>query len=501
MSQARGRSGSPARSEAASDRSAALSALIEDEEYEPAATRHACNVVVLLGPPASGKSTVGRALAERYGCTHFDVGQHIRENIPLGADLEDFVMQAVEQVLRTQRNVVLNGFPKYPLGLHMLTKGFHWVTIDCVLWLQITDVDTIAKRATARHLSGERPEDDEDNFRDRLQNFDTNTLLVLKILQTSHTVFRLDASRPKEEVEAAAIKACSRALGIGIPSGSSARGSSARRDPDEAEFEVVVCLMSGEERMRPLLPRRATVRTLRAVLIDDGEKDVDLRFMFRGQEIADPQVLINLDAFTVGSTIHMVREKKKPAPRPVYTRRDSPPICFTGDSLASVLGADGAEVHTPFSKVRVGDLVRTDKGHGKDLHRRVQRVWAHRLARMTRTFELAPGCRITPGHPFLWNGKWIKPEDMHRGEETFEEFVYQLEVEGHVDTALVGGVVCALLGRYCGPDFGWNVFTRKTVKCSRQPCSTCAKAVVPGLDFSYSKLPEHMLPPARSEPY
>lgn len=94
----------------------------------------------------------------------------------------------------------------------------------------------------------------------------------------------------------------------------------------------------------------------------------------------------------------------------------------------------------------------------------------------------------------------MKPEDICKGVTTLEQVVYQLEVEGHVDTALVGGVVCALLGRYCGEDFGWNIFTRKTVNCDMHPCTKCAKAVVLGLSFDYSKLPKHMLN-ARFKPY
>jgi len=223
-----------------------------------------------------------------------------------------------------------------------------------------------------------------------------------------------------------------------------------RRDADEEEFEVVVCLMSGEERMRPLLPPRAKPPTLRRMLEDDGEIEFDLNFFLEGREIRDNDQISLVDGFHKGCTIHMVR---------------------------------------------------TRRGKGRDCYRRVQRVWAHHWARHVETFELAPGCRLTPGHPAMWNGRWVKPEALTTGEQRFEEFLYQLEVEGHVDTALVGGIRCALLGCYCGEDFGWNVFTRKTVKCDKQPCPKCAKAYLPGLDFNPSKLPKHMMPPARFDPY
>ena len=66
---------------------------------------------------------------------------------------------------------------------------------------------------------------------------------------------------------------------------------------------------------------------------------------------------------------------------------------------------------------------------------------------------------------------------------------YTLELEGHVDTVLVGSletaVVCAALGVYCGESFGWNIFTRKTRPCRKWPhCDKCHVAVLPALDFS-----------------
>mmetsp|Transcript_4161 Transcript_4161/g.10530 ORF Transcript_4161/g.10530 Transcript_4161/m.10530 type:complete len:477 (-) Transcript_4161:46-1476(-) len=464
---------------------------IERDEDE-----HSCQVVLLLGPPASGKSTLGKTLAAHFGYTHFDVGKHIRENIPTGADIEDFANDAVEHILRTEKFVLLNGFPKYTQGWILLTRRFHWVHLQFVLRLQLDDIDVLVERAAARHMSGERPEDDETNFRERLKTYEEHTLPMLGKVATLAPVFTVDAARPKEEVKAAAFQQWSVAqkrnrCGLW-------RRIKSRRDADEEEFEVVVCLMSGEERMRPLLPPRAKPPTLRRMLEDDGEIESDLNFFLEGREIRDNDQISLVDGFHKGCTIHMVRENKPPPPPSPSSRS---PVCFTSESLACVLGESGEDVEIPFSSVHVGNLVRTRHGKGKDCYRRVQRVWAHHWARHVETFELAPGCRLTPGHPVMRNGRWVKPEALTTGEQHFEEFVYQLEVEGHVDTALVGGIQCALLGCYCGEDFGWNVFTRKTVKCDKQPCPKCAKAYLPGLDFNPSKLPKHMMPPARFEPY
>lgn len=463
---------------------------------------HECHVVLLAGPPASGKSTLGRAIESRLGYKHFDIGTHIRQNMPPDADLEDFAFSSVEHILRTETHVLLNGFPKYLGGLPLLTRRFHWVHLEFCLWLHVADVDVLVRRASARHSCGERPEDDKANFQTRLRIYEEETIPTISKL--SCPVMKIDADMPKESVEASAMEAWKVAeLQIGYKTRGS--GSRERRDAEEADFEIVVCLSSGEERLRPLLPARAKVRTLRKMLVDDGETEFDLKLYLGDREVLDNEIFCYMDGFTVGCTIVMVRHEKPPPSRPSPTQshreRDDYPICFTGDSLACIFDSrSGKDMLIEFSKVKVGDLIRSAPGKGKDSYCRVRRVWAHHWAKKVQIFEVAAGCRLTPGHPVLHNGRWRKSEDCCRGEWRVEEFVYQLEAEGHVDIALVGGVQCALLGCYCGSDFGWNVFTRKTVKCS-SPCQKCDKAYMPGLDFSPSNLPKHMLPPTSFEPY
>eukprot|EP00746_Dinoflagellata_sp_MGD_P009401 gnl/MRDRNA2_/MRDRNA2_119102_c0_seq1.p1 gnl/MRDRNA2_/MRDRNA2_119102_c0~~gnl/MRDRNA2_/MRDRNA2_119102_c0_seq1.p1 ORF type:complete len:643 (+),score=106.11 gnl/MRDRNA2_/MRDRNA2_119102_c0_seq1:52-1929(+) len=615
------------------------------------------NVVLLMGPPASGKSTLGRHLESCFGYKHFDIGAYVRANIGPNDDLEEFAVKAVEKLLNgDEQNVLLNGFPKYVQGLKTFGK-MNWVKLRLVIVLQAPD-HVLRQRAAARHGSGERPEDNAANFEGRLLTFSECTLPVLDNLQFATSqdgedeeiqFSFLNAEASKETVEAAAAEAWARcrfsqevrlgihsssfpydvsdksslsnvemigeAIGATQPSGLSSvtlpifseaqkslqtaypggcpickksfgevewsavkdchfvkcqresrahtldlhlgtwmpearrkdllkmqmkdedlpkmemeerprtfkpfqpssylevqKGSSSlRRDPDEADLEVVVCLMSGEERMRPLMPRRSSISTLRRMLVQDGETDCNLIFFYEGRLLNDSDRIATLvsdfNGFVNGTTIQMVREKKPPPPpvqhddmRNYYKRERG--VCFTHDSIVCVRGCnDTREVQIPFSKIAVGDFVRTDHSEGIQSYRRVQRVWAHKWGQKIRTFELAKGCRVTTGHPVMHRGQWTKPEDIKCGIESFEEKVYQLEIEGHVDTVVAGGIICALLGRYCGPEFGWNVFTRKTVKCDKQPCTKCSKAFMPGLSFDEDKLPLSMLPPFSFPPY
>ena len=84
-----------------------------------------------------------------------------------------------------------------------------------------------------------------------------------------------------------------------------------------------------------------------------------------------------------------------------------------------------------------------------------------------------------PSSVYLAAGELGAIEDRGRG------VVYGLELEGHVDTVLVGdGAVVAAVGVYCGPAFGWNVFTRKSARCDRLRCAACDVCVDAALDFS-----------------
>jgi len=65
--------------------------------------------------------------------------------------------------------------------------------------------------------------------------------------------------------------------------------------------------------------------------------------------------------------------------------------------------------------------------------------------------------------------------------------MFTFELEGHDDTIVLGGtgnclVVSCTLGKYLGPRFGYDVWTRRSTRCTGA-CVQCDAVFVPGARF------------------
>ncbi|KAH8054254.1 hypothetical protein JL722_8986 [Aureococcus anophagefferens] len=130
-----------------------------------------------------------------------------------------------------------------------------------------------------------------------------------------------------------------------------------------------------------------------------------------------------------------------------YCTRDCE--CLAGDCLLRL--RDGSRRR--MDALAVGDHVATGAGG----HRRVVKLWPAAVDAVA-VVEVAAGCFLTPNHPVRFGGAWRRAGELGAVEDRGPGVVYGLELEGHVDTVLVGdGAVVAAVGVYCGPAFGWNV--------------------------------------------
>jgi len=273
-----------------------------------------------------------------------------------------------------------------------------------------------------------------------------------------------------------------------------------QRDPDLVE--VIVRLLSGETLFEQVMSRDTKIAEVERLLRSTKGEREQLKFFVDGEELATTTAIGDTSVVS-GSIISLVRVKKpKPKPKPVVTRRAISPdsddwrcTCFTNACIFHILKS-GKQVQTEqrsMQELQEGDMVLTGAAKVEDQYRRVTRIRRCPVPTgIASTVELQPGCRLTTGHPVHLGGKqgrWCRPESIGTVEETQEKFVYTLELEGHVDTVLVGrdkqnAMLCAALGVYCGESFGWNLFTRKTLPCDVHQCRKCDVAVVENLNFA-----------------
>ena len=199
--------------------------------------------LVLLGPPASGKGTQGRRLAERLGLAYVSTGALLRsaveEGSPLGREaapilarheyLPDPLMCSImgEWLGRHQGGWVLDGFPRslpqeQYLSEWLATRG---EVLDAAILLEVPESELLLRirnrvecpacrwsgrsdQLSAGHCprcggpAGPREDDTETGFRARLAEYREHTLPVVDRYQAAGLLRRFDAASDPDGAEA-----------------------------------------------------------------------------------------------------------------------------------------------------------------------------------------------------------------------------------------------------------------------------------------------------------
>jgi len=125
-------------------------------------------LIVLNGPPASGKGSVAQSLAQKTGCVHLSTGDifrdHVARNTELGKQAKayldadtfvpddlviNFVFDRVSQPDCVERGAVIDGFPRTAAQATALASSR--VVIDRVINIQCPDA-VLVQRARGRRV-------------------------------------------------------------------------------------------------------------------------------------------------------------------------------------------------------------------------------------------------------------------------------------------------------------------------------------------------------------
>ncbi len=199
--------------------------------------------IVLLGPPASGKGTQGRRLAEALGLAYLSTGALLREEMERGSDLgeqarpilargeylPDELMCPIlgEWLERQSGGWVLDGFPRSLPQAGFLDDWLaeHGLGLDAAVALEVPVDELIARienrvECPACRWSGQRhqldegrcpacgsavkqrADDTEENFRSRYAEYEAHTLPAIRHYREAGLLHTCDATAPQDVVAA-----------------------------------------------------------------------------------------------------------------------------------------------------------------------------------------------------------------------------------------------------------------------------------------------------------
>ena len=209
--------------------------------------------IVLLGPPASGKGTQGRRLADDLGLSYLSTGALLRSAVeagsPLGAEaapilavggyLPDPLMCSImeEWLERQKGGWVLDGFPRTTAQAEFLTS---WLSskdlkLTAAILLDVPldellvrisnrmecpecrwsgrrqDLNRAARCPECGGVTAPRADDNPVNFRSRLAEYETQTVPVISRYESEGLLHRFNATKSVDEVEKRLVE-CIRSL-------------------------------------------------------------------------------------------------------------------------------------------------------------------------------------------------------------------------------------------------------------------------------------------------
>ena len=184
-------------------------------------------ILVLFGPPASGKGTQAKRIREKYGVAHLSTGDMLREAVAKGTEVgkrakaimdagdlvpDDVVIGIIADRIATPdcaKGVVFDGFPRTVAQAEALDtmlaakrRSVRHVIVMAVDEIQLTR--RVETRAAETHAKGEpiRKDDDPEVFKDRLRVYKRDTAPILPYYEAQGKIRRVDGMRTIEGVAA-----------------------------------------------------------------------------------------------------------------------------------------------------------------------------------------------------------------------------------------------------------------------------------------------------------
>jgi len=177
-------------------------------------------ILVIMGPPGSGKGTVSKKLSDKKGVLHISTGDLIRnsedeelkKSIASGNYAPDSVMiKMLRKKIKESdisKGLILDGFPRTIKQAKMLDSmlGKLGLGLSHALYLDVDE--EIAKDRIRERSRKDNREDDksEDTIAKRFSEYQEKTLPILDFYGRSRKSVKIDASKSPENVYKQIIK-------------------------------------------------------------------------------------------------------------------------------------------------------------------------------------------------------------------------------------------------------------------------------------------------------
>lgn len=183
--------------------------------------------LIILGPPAAGKGTQAKRLAQRLQVPHLSSGELLREAAASGSELgeligdimkrgelvPDEIVKGIVAKRATEPDAangfILDGYPRNLEQAQSLDRAFaaHGIELDAVLEITVDEevlVERVANRAkqAAEEGTEARADDKPDVLRDRIRAYRSATVPLTKFYDERELLESVDGTQSIDAVTA-----------------------------------------------------------------------------------------------------------------------------------------------------------------------------------------------------------------------------------------------------------------------------------------------------------